>query len=66
MCALNSREHDDLMRHFEREFKHRRLTREKDRELWKTGNIYEDGHVNETFLTYRRGYALAKAIYTAG
>lgn len=55
---LMTKEHDDLMAGFERDHKHRLLAREKDKENWKRGNVYEDGHVNELFLAYRKGYAL--------
>jgi hypothetical protein len=55
---LMTKEHYELMASFEREHKHRRLAREKDKELWKRGAVYEDGHVNELFLAYRKGYAL--------
>ena len=55
---LMTKEHYELMASFEREHKHRRPSREKDKELWKLGHVYEDGHVNELFLAYRKGYAL--------
>lgn len=55
---LMTKEHYELMASFEREHKHRRLDREKDKELWKKGAVYQDGHVNELFLAYRKGYAL--------
>ena len=55
---LMTKEHYDLMASFEREHKHCRLTREKDKALWKRGAVYEDGRVNELFLAYRKGYAL--------
>lgn len=55
---LMTKEHYDLMASFEREYKHRRLDREKNKELWKIGAVYEDGNMNEIFLAYRKGYAL--------
>lgn len=55
---LLTKEHYALMDSFEREHKHRRLSREKSKELWKSGNVYEDGQVNDLFLAYRKGYAL--------
>lgn len=59
---LKTQEHQDLMAMFEREFKGRRLDREP-KESWPRGIIYQDGHINILFDAYRRGYALAKAIY---
>jgi hypothetical protein len=56
---LFTKEHYDLMAQFEKEFKHRRLDKEQ-KELWGSGNVYQDGHVNELFLSYRRGYSLGR------
>lgn len=56
---LMTKEHYELMEAFEREHKHHRLDRE-NKELWKSGNVYEDGRANELFLAYRKGYALGK------
>lgn len=54
---LLTKRHYELMDNFEREYKHRRLDREKNKELWKRGNVYEDGAINDLFLAYRKGYA---------
>ena len=53
---LKSQEHIDLMAFFEKEYKHLRLDHEV-KELWPRQRIYQDGHVNELFLAYRRGCA---------
>lgn len=37
----------------------------EERVLWPLGRIYQDGQVNELFLAYRRGYALARSVYLA-
>ena len=58
---LGTQEHIDLMAMFDREHKGRRLDKET-RDNWSRGIIYQDGHVNELFLTYRKGYALGKAV----
>lgn len=57
---LFTREHYDLMASFEAEHKHCRLAREA-KEYWAKGHIYQDGHVNDLFVAYRKGYALAAA-----
>ena len=62
--TLNSREHSELMDHFERRFGHLRLDREKDKDRWAKGNIYENGEANALFLAYRQGYAFGVAIST--
>jgi hypothetical protein len=61
---LNTQEHIDMMAMFERQF-----TGRKDKEpkaLWARGIIYQDGQLNELFLAYRKGYALARAVYLNG
>lgn len=59
---LKSKEHYDLMAQFEREFKHKRLDREKNKELWAIGHVYENGEVNDLFLAYRLGYTFGQAV----
>ncbi len=63
--TLKSQEHEDLMGQFDRESKGARLDKEPNG-IWHLGRIYQDGHVNEQFLAYRRGYALAKSVYQIG
>lgn len=60
---LKTQEHIDLLAMFERdpEYKGRRLDKES-KELWPMGRVYQDGHLNDLFLAYRRGYAYGKAI----
>jgi hypothetical protein len=60
--TLLSAEHYDLMAAFEREFRGQRLDREA-KHLWPQGVVYQSGETNNLFLAYRRGYALAKAVY---
>lgn len=61
---LNTQEHIDLMAMFEREFSGRKDKEPKN--LWPMGHIYQDGQVNDLFLAYRKGYALARAVYLQG
>lgn len=61
---LKTQEHIDLMAVFEREFNGRKDKERKD--LWPLGRIYQDGQVNELFLAYRKGYALARCVYLHG
>jgi len=59
--GIKDKEHYDLMAMFEREFNgYGRLDHEKDKTIWAMGNVYEDGHINQLFLAYRKGYALGK------
>ena len=57
---LGTKEHDDLMKMFERIFRHFRLDKEGE-DLWSKGRIYQDGQANELFLAFRHGYAYGKA-----
>jgi hypothetical protein len=54
---LKSKEHYELMAQFEKEFRYRRLDREKSKEHWAAGNLYENGETNELFKAFRRGYS---------
>lgn len=56
---LYDKEHYDLMAAFERQYSGR-FDRE-DKSLWPKGAIYQDGHVNNLFLAFRRGYSYAKS-----
>lgn len=59
--TLGSREHDELMQQFERQFNGHRLDRESKSD-WPKQRVYQDGAVNQLFLAFRRGYALGRAI----
>jgi hypothetical protein len=63
--TINTQEHQDIVSQFDRESKGARLDKEP-KSIWLLGRIYQDGHVNEQFLAYRRGYALAKSVYQIG
>lgn len=58
---LKSKEYYELMAQFEKEFKGYRLDKEA-KELWQRGIIYQDGHLNEIFKAYQKGYAFGKVI----
>lgn len=52
-------EHYDLMIQFERE--HSGRFDKEAKEFWPKGIVYQDGCINELFLSYRRGYAFCEA-----
>lgn len=56
---IKSQEHYELMANFERAFKGKRFDKEP-KDLWPRGIVYQDGHVNELFDAFRKGYALHK------
>ncbi|WP_258129197.1 HNH endonuclease [Achromobacter anxifer] len=58
---LVTKEHYDLLAQFERE--HSGRFDKEAKEFWPRGIIYQDGRMNELFLSYRRGYAYAVADY---
>lgn len=59
---LNDKEHYDLIAAFER--CHSGRMDKEDKALWPRGIIYQDGHVNELFLAFRRGHSYAKTDLT--
>jgi hypothetical protein len=58
--TLKSQAHIEMMAMFER-LKPGRLDKEA-KEMWPKARIYQDGHVNELFLTFRQGVAYGQAI----
>jgi len=59
---VGTKEFDEILSSFERDFKGRRLDKE-DRKLWKMGVVYQDGETNELYLAYRLGYSLGRCKY---
>lgn len=59
--GIKTLQHYELLEAFERQFSHRRLTRES-KDLWTKGVIYQDGLTNDLFLAFRMGYALGIAV----
>ncbi len=64
---LGTAEHYDMIKTFEAYIKGspiqaRRLDKEA-KELWKMGQIYQDGNVNNLFHLYAAGYANARCVY---
>jgi hypothetical protein len=57
---LGSREHEELMAHFEKTHKEHRLDREP-KGLWPQGIVYQDGTANAMFLAFREGVAYGLA-----
>lgn len=61
---INSKEHHELIEHFERLCSTGRTDKEP-KELWPKGYVYQDGETNHKFIAFRQGYALAKHLYQA-
>ena len=60
---IGSKEHYDIMAEFEKNFYDQRLDREKDKALWKKGQVYENGETNKLYQAFISGYSLARIIY---
>ena len=60
---LKSQEHADVMTEFEKRYKHKPIR--EDKSLWAMQHVYCDDAINQAFIVYREGYALAKSIYQA-
>lgn len=55
---LYDKEHYDLMAAFERS--HSGRFDKEDKSLWPKGIVYQDGRMNELFLSFRQGCAYAR------
>ena len=63
--TLTSKEHYELMGHFERLHKGLRLDRE-EKHLWPIGQIYQNGEANALFIAFRHGYTLGQVVERIG
>jgi hypothetical protein len=59
---LFTEEHYEVIKMFEKEYKHLRLDKENKND-WKNRHVYQNGETNNLFLVYLSGYALGKATY---
>lgn len=62
--TLFSKDHEDLMAMFEKEFAGECRMDKEDKARWAKGNVYQSGEANSLFLAYRRGVAYGKAVYS--
>lgn len=62
--TLGSKEFYEVIEAFEKSpvSKSKRLDKEP-KELWKKGQIYQNGEVNDLFKCFQHGYSYAKAVY---
>jgi len=58
--TIGSKEHYEILEHFEKNFAYQRLDREKNKELWRAGQVYENGETNALYKAYISGYGLGK------
>jgi hypothetical protein len=66
---LNTQEHEELIKQFEKDLKASndsflfvpRALGKEPKDSWKRGHIYANMTVNTAFLVYRCGYAFGKA-----
>jgi len=54
--TIGSKEHYEIMKQFERDFKYLPLTKEQDKDLWKIGAVYKNGQTKDLFKAFRIGY----------
>jgi len=59
---ITSQEHYDVIAQFEKGNWGYRLDKEP-KDQWAKGHIYQHGELNQLFLAFRKGYALAKCVY---
>lgn len=63
--TVGSKEYYEMLSNFEKHYTGRRFDKESA-EFQKSGNIYQDGEVNNLFLAFRLGYSYARAVYQDG
>lgn len=59
---VGTKEFYDILERFEKDFCHIRLDKES-KDLWKIGQIYQDGETNTAYHAYILGYALGRLVY---
>jgi hypothetical protein len=57
---IGTKEHYEVLTHFEKCFNFLRLDREKDKSIWKLGYVYENGETNQAYKAFIKGYAFGK------
>lgn len=60
---IHTKEHHELMEHFERVYRGEGRFDREDKAMWPRGAVYQDGAVNKLFLAFRHGYSVATCIY---
>jgi len=60
---IGSKEHYEILSNFEKNFKEMRLDREKNMDLWKIGQVYENGETNKMYQAFIMGYSFGRAKY---
>ena len=60
---IGSKEHYEILANFEKNFKGMRLDKEKNNELWKIGQVYENGETNKMYQAFIMGYSFGRAQY---
>ncbi len=61
--TIGSKEHYEILFNFEKNFKEMRLDREKNIDLWKIGQVYENGETNKMYKAFIMGYSFGRAKY---
>ena len=61
--TIGSKEHYEILFNFEKNFKEMRLDREKNIDLWKIGQVYENGETNKMYQAFIMGYSFGRAKY---
>lgn len=60
---LFTKEHYELLNEFEKNYQGKRLDKEKNKDLWKKGQVYENGETNELYKAFILGFSLGKVFY---
>lgn len=61
MPQVGTKEHYDLIAHFEKLFSHAGRLDKEERKYWARGHVYQHGEVNELFRAFSKGHAYGQA-----
>ena len=60
--TIGSKEHDDIIKSFEKVFYQLRLEKE-EKELWRKGLVYQSGETNSLYKAFIHGYSEGRINY---
>ena len=59
---VGTKEFDDILENFDKNFKHMRLDKES-KEYWSKGQVYQNGETNNAYSAFVLGYSLGRVVY---
>ena len=60
---IGSKEHQEILENFEKNFSDLRLDKEENKQLWRKGIVYQNGETNKLYNVFILGYGFARVVY---